>query len=444
MTRLLLADLRATGHLWIPALSAMTVCAAVGGGVLIAMWTGALTADQAPVSDAEEGIWAVGSTIAMITAIAASGIIGSICGLCLSSRAREHALWLLTGVRPHRLRRALRLQVLLLALLSGIAALPLAYAAAAAVLWQWSAIGIVPPGQVPILHPLQAPLVLALTVLTALWGAAGVTRRAANVPEMRALRESAGGSHHTSWPTILVALGVLALGLVILGVVFSSQLEGPEDRAAGAFSACLMLLLAILLVPGWTLRPLLHVWTALVPSRSLAWRLARADCRYAATRSLTTIVPFAVAASLLAVLDGTTSATAGTATSIAEIAIVIGPALLVSWVGGVCVISMVRRERARDDALLEAAGASAGTRTRAAALEGLVYAVTALMFGALALAASVVFLCAVTGTSVVVAARAVPWDHAAVVSLLTIGTSVGTVLLAGRRPTAGRAQAPGR
>lgn len=429
MRRLIIADLRAHLALWVPALIAMTIAAAIGAGIVIAMWTGIVVA---PDDWILEGLEAIGTTVGVITVASAAGIIGSTCALCLSSQAREHALWLLTGMRPHQLRRVLRGQILALALLAGLLAVPLSYLAAWAVLWQWAQLGLVPVGQGPILAGGQIPLVLGLTVLMAVWGAAGPTRRVTTVPEMAALRESAGGRARTGWLKILVSVVALGGAIAILMTVLSGAVSGPEERVGAVMSACLLLILALLLVPGWTLRPLLHAWTALVPSRAVVWRLARANCRFSSARSLTMITPFAVATSLVAVLDGGISAVAGAEGSLAELAVVLGPPLAVAWCGGVCVIAMVRRDRERNDALLAVAGGGPGLRRATAALEGLVYALTAVLFGAIFLIGSGLLMSSAAGMPVSTAMGNLPWSHLVVLALATVATSVGAVLWTGR------------
>lgn len=428
MRRLILADLRASIALWIPALTALTVAAAIGAGVAIAMWTGILVAPDARIL---EGVEAIGTTVGVITVASAAGIIGSACALCLSSQAREHALWLLTGMRPHQLRRVLRGQILALALLAGILAVPLSYLSARAVLWQWAQLGLVPNGQGPILAGGQIPLTLGLTVLMAVWGAAGPTRRATTVPKMAALRASAGGRARAGWVKILVAIVALGGAIAILMTVLSGAVSAPEERVSAVMSACLLLILALLLVPAWTLRPLLHAWTALVPSRAVAWRLARANCRFSSARSLTMITPFAVATSLVAVLDGGISAVAGAEGYLAELAVVLGPPLAVTWCG-VCVIAMVRRDRERDDSLLAVAGGGPGLRRATAALEGLVYALTAVLFGAIFLIGSGLLMSSAAGMPVSTAMGNLPWSHQVVLALATVATSVGAVLWTGR------------
>ncbi|GAA1290472.1 hypothetical protein CIK72_05375 [Brachybacterium alimentarium] len=432
MLSLVVADLRSKVSLWSPALLALIVCAACAGGVAVAISSGLRTAGSAPGPDALEGVRVLGGTIGMLTVLAAAGVTGSTAGFVLSAQSQDHALWLIVGFTPRRLRWTLRLEILALALVGAVIGIPLSYATATGILWQWSTIGIVAPGQVPIFEMWQPPTVLLLTVVSAAWGTWGVTRRASRISEMAALREARSGRPHIGWLTAMTAATLFGAGCVIILAITAFPLGGPDDRAAGALSALLVLITATLLVPAWTIRPLLWLWTALVPSRSSSWYLARETCRFASTRSLATVVPFAIGSSLVAVLHGGGTVSGG-GSSLAEVGVLIGPTLLVSWTGGVCVIALISRSRSRDHALLEQAGAPPGTVLRVASLEGAIYAATALLYGLVFLLAAVVLLHAVADIGLNSAMTSLPWADFTCLAGLTMGTSIGAVLLSTAR-----------
>lgn len=432
MLSIVITDLRSKTFLWSPALLALVVGASCAGGVATAIGTGLQTAGSAPGTDALEGVRVLGGTVGTLTSLAAAGVIGSTAGFVVSAQSRDHALWLIIGFTPRQLRRTLRLEILSLALIAGLIAVPVSYATAAGVLWQWSTIGIVAAGQGPIFQLWQPVAVLFLTAVSAAWGTWGLTRRASRIPEMAALREARACTPQVGWMKAVIAVLLLGCGLAIILAVMTSALGGPDDRAAGALSALLVLVLATLLVPGWTIRPLLWTWTALVPSRSDAWHLAREACRFASSRSLATVVPFAIAASLLAVLHGG-AAISGGGTTLAEAGVLLGPTLLVAWVGGVCVIALIGRSRSRDHELLEAAGASPSLILRVACLEGAIYAGTALLYGLIFLVAATVLLCAVADVALTSALASLPWGTFAALAVLTLAASIGAVLLSAPR-----------
>lgn len=428
MLQLVVAELRTSLRSWIPSLLALVMGAACAGGVCTAISTGLRTAEAASAGDAAEGIRVLGGMICILTVLAAAGVIGSTSGFVLAAQSREHALWLIVGITPRQLRRTLRWQVLMLAIVAGVLAVPLSYVLARGVLWQWSTIGIAAPGQGPIFEPWQPLVVIALTVVCALWGAWGVTRRASRVSEMTALRQSRADRARVGVLTALVAGAAALGGLTMLGAVIFSSLDGPDDRAAGALSALLVLILATLLVPAWTVRPLLWGWTALVRTRSAAWHLARESSRFSSTRSTATIVPFAIASSLIAVLHGG-GAMSGGGSTLAEVGVLTGPTLLVAWTGAICTIVLISRSRSRDHQLLEAAGASPALIRQVACLEGGIYATTALLYGLVYLVAATALLTTVADIPLATAMASIPWGIFFGLAGLTLLTSVGAVLL---------------
>lgn len=432
MLSTVISDLRAKLFLWLPALIALVVGASCAGGVTIAISTGLQTAASAPEADALEGVRVLGGTVGMLTVLAAAGVIGSTAGFVLSAQSRDHALWLIVGFTPRQLRRALRLEVVSLALVAGVIAVPASYGAATGVLWQWSTIGIIATGQGPAFEFWQPLAVLLLTVVSAAWGTVGVTRRAARITEIAALREARASRPHVGRLKSVIAILLFSGGSAIVLAVTTSRLDGPDDRAAGALSALLVLILATLMVPAWTIRPLLWAWTACVLSRSEEWRLAREACRFASTRSLATIVPFATASSLLAVLHGGGVVSGGDST-LAEVGVLMGPTLVVAWSGGVCVIALIGRSRARDHALLKVAGAPPGMILRTACLEGVIYAATALLYGLLFLVFAVILLWITVDMDPAEAVSSLPWGSFAALAALTVTTAVGAVLLSTMR-----------
>ncbi|MGO1850519.1 FtsX-like permease family protein [Microbacterium sp.] len=432
MLNTVIADLRSKTSLWLPAMVAFVVGASCAGGVATAISTGLQTASAAPGADALEGVRVLGGMIGVLTILAAAGVIGSTAGFVLSAQSKDHALWLIVGFTPRQLRQTLRLEIFSLSLIAGVIAVPLSYAIAAGVLWQWSTIDIIAAGQGPIFEFWQPLAVLFLAVVSVAWGTWGLTRRAARIPEMAALREARASRPHVGWMKTALAVLLFSCGFTIILAVTSSRLGGPDDRAAGALSALLVLILATLLVPAWTIRPLLWTWTAFVPSRSNAWHLARETCRFASTRSLATVVPFAITSSVLAVLHGG-GAISGGGTTLAEVGVLIGPTLLIAWAGGVCVIALIGRSRSRDHELLEAAGAPPGLILRIACLEGAIYAATALLYGLIFLVAAMILLSAVADIVLTSALIALPWGTFAALAVLTLATSIAAVLLSASR-----------
>ncbi|MGC2941870.1 FtsX-like permease family protein [Brevibacterium sp. FAM 24638] len=433
MLKFMLSDLRFHIRLWLPAFVSAVLGAACAGGVIIAVSSGLHTAEPAPVNDALEGVRVLGGTVSLLTLTATSGVVGSTAGFILTSQAPNHARLLFIGFTPKQLKRMLRAEIACLVLFAAAAAIPLSYAAATVILWQWAAIGIVASGQLPVAAYWHPYAILLLVVLAAVWGTWGPTRRASKIPAATALREASTHKPHIAWVRSGLAVMLFVGGTAILLAVSLLPLGGSDDRAAGALSGLLLLIVATLLVPLWTIRPLLWGWTALVFSQSAPWFLAREACRFAASRTLATVVPFAIASSLLAVLYGG-GAISGGGTSLTEIGVLLGPTIVVAWGGGICIIALIGQSRARERRLLIAAGASRKLLLQTVCLEGIIYAITALLYGALFLSATILVLSSVSDISLSSALHELPWSAFLVISLATIGLAIGTALISIHQP----------
>lgn len=244
---------------------------------------------------------------------------------------------------------------------------------------------------------------------------------------MAALRDADQPAARVGWARVLGALFLLVLAGVIFGAVFSGPLIGPEERAAGVLSANLLIVIAMLMIGGWTLRPLLWAWTAAIPVTDPAWFVAREACRTRSARSITTVLPFAMALSLLGVLLGAGNVFGAGAVSLQEVLVLIGWVLLMSWVGGVAVIALAGRERERDTALLIVAGARRAVVARAAAYEALIYALTAVLFGAVVTIFTVLTVAEAANIPAGSALMAAPWGLLGLVAGLTLLTTGAAV-----------------
>ena len=162
----------------------------------------------------------------------------------------------------------------------------------------------------------------------------GPTRRASKACRRRTAFARSTATHrpHIAWVRSIVAVMLFVGGAAILLAVSLLPLGGSDDRAAGALCRLfLLLIVATLLVPLWTIRPpALGMDGSRVLVQSAPWYLAREACRFAASRTLATVVPFAIASSLLAVLYGG-GAISGGGTSLTEIGVLLGPTVVVAW-----------------------------------------------------------------------------------------------------------------
>jgi len=185
---------------------------------------------------------------------------------------------------------------------------------------------------------------------------------------------------------ILIAVCLAGLiALPIIAQITESDHESIFTLVIGAGLAALVLM--VVLTPRVT-PALERTWTALFPSRSVAWHMARHSAAYEAGRSSATVMPFSLAIGLVGFAFGI-RALGGNADVGGFIAL-FGTAFLVAWTGGVAVIAMSAGRRRRDGALLMAAGGVQAQVRWAQVLEGVIHAVTAAILG---VASTVVGLC---------------------------------------------------
>ena len=445
MVTLIWNDLRHHARQWLWSLLVATVGGAIIG-VIITAWYSALSWAQAQGSaELVNASHLIGSNLVSYAGLATAVILSTTLGLTVSAQQRSHALWKVLGIPGSRIRRIILGQVGVIGLLGGaigaVASLPLVRL----YLLTWRELEVFPP-DLPIIMPgFGVPLTIAVTTLFCILGGMGAARRAASVPEMQALREASAPRTRTRWwQWVIVAVLVLAVvvtpfdstvplneaeraELVAAGV----DLNDPGERAVTGGAMGLLAAIAGLCVPNWTLRPLLTWWTALVPGRSPAWFAARANARHRASLSMTTIVPFAIAVAMTgtvyaAVGAGQATGAQGSVNGFLTVGV---PIFLISGVGGIANIAMVGRARRQEGALLGVIGARTGTVLASTALEGVIYAVTGIVFGLAATAFSAIYAALYSGGGMTILVASVPVGLLALVSGISLALAVATTWL---------------
>ncbi|MFC8622910.1 hypothetical protein [Streptomyces anulatus] len=159
------------------------------------------------------------------------------------------------------------------------------------------------------------------------------------------------------------AVAVVARPPGITGQPLGLELEGGIEQRT-AFAGKLFLICLLLLMGPWVLTPLMRLWTALVPSRGVAWYLAVQSCRARAARSVTTVLPFALSLSFIALFMTMGNVMPGSTAGLGDVMTVLDWVFVVSWSGGLAVIALVGRERTRDSAVVAVVGARPGVTTR--------------------------------------------------------------------------------
>ena len=445
MVTLIWNDLRHHARQWLWSLLVATVGGAIIG-VIITTWYSALSWAQAQGSaELVNASHLIGSNLVSYAGLATAVILSTTLGLTVSAQQRSHALWKVLCIPGSRIRRIILGQVGVIGLLGGaigaVASLPLVRL----YLLTWREFEVFPP-DLPIIMPgFGVPLTIAVTTLFCILGGMGAARRAASVPEMQALRGASAPRTRTWWWQ-LVIVAVLVLAVVVTPfdstvplneaeraelVAAGVDLNDPGERAVTGGAMGLLAAIAGLCVPNWTLRPLLTWWTALVPGRSPAWFAARANARHRASLSMTTIVPFAIAVAMTgtvyaAVGAGQATGAQGSVNGFLTVGV---PIFLISGVGGIANIAMVGRARRQEGALLGVIGARTRTVMASTALEGVIYAVTGIVFGLAATAFSAIYAALYSGGGMTVLVASVPVGLLALVSGISLALAVATTWL---------------
>ncbi|MFD8689240.1 FtsX-like permease family protein [Streptomyces sp. NPDC059651] len=422
--RLVLADVRARASMWWWTLLCAAIGAACSAGSVIALFAAVSAARAAGDARMVSASVALGGNIVFFTVLAAVGIVASTVGLTLVTQRREHALWVILGIPRNRVRLVLRTELFVLGALAGALAVPLAPLVAGVALRQWTATGLDLHGATAGFRLWHVGASVLAGVAPCLLGGWGVTRRAAREPEMRAFRDLSDAPERPGAARSILAFCLLAgvIGMWIPGLGLELD-GGVEQRTAFAFAGSLFLICLLLLMGPWVLTPLMKCWTALVPSRGVAWHLAVHACRARAARSVTTILPFALSLSFVGLFMVMGNAMPESTAGLDDILVVLGWVFVVSWVGGLAVIALVGRERSRDAAVVTVAGARPGVLTRSTIYEGVIYAGTAIVFGALSIAVTSAAIATGARTGAVGLLTGLPWATLGALAAVTLVTT---------------------
>ena len=470
MTVLVLKDLAHHARVWVWSL----LVAITGGtfiGITIISLNSAVHWSRGQDSSREllEAAGIIGSNLVGYAGLTTAVVLASTLALTVSAQQRTHALWKVLGVPGSRIARVLTAQVALVGVLGGTIGSALAPAVTPLYLRSWQEFGLYPP-DMPMTMPLFAPpLTIALTTLFCVLGGRGAARRAARVPEMRALREAVSPPSRTRvWQWVIASLLLFSAIMLPITHLMDEQamtaagesgvshaeamamleeVNSPGGRAVTGGAMGLVLALAALCVPGWTLRPLLGLWTRLVPVEGPAWFAARANALHRSSLSLTTITPFAIAVGM----TGTVYAIVGAGQALGAQGGVNGflavavPIFVVAGVGGVANIAMVGATRRQEGALLAVLGATRATVLRSTVLEGAIYAVTGILFGLLATLVSATAAALLSGGGATAFLGAMPLGTLVPVVLACLALAVATTWIPAaldRRPALERLRQP--
>ena len=333
MSTLIWKDLRHHASEWLWSLLVATVGGTIVGVVITSWWSAVQWSLAHPDGPYMLASNILGSNMVGYIGISTAIVISTTLGLTVTAQQRSYALWKVLGIPGRRIRSVILWQVCAVGLVGGLLGGLLALPTARVYLLTWREFNLF-PDDLPLSMPLFGiPATMLVTALFSVLGGLGAARRAGNVPEMQALREATSPRSRTKlWQWI--AAGFFLIPVVLMPILINlppealhsdytpempdvpteaatTDFESPGDRAVLGGGIGLMVTLAALFIPNWTVRPLLIGWTSLIPGRSPAWFAARANARHRSAFSLTTIVPFAIAVAMTGVFH--TVANAGRA-----------------------------------------------------------------------------------------------------------------------------------
>ena len=397
MIRLVFADLLANARVWIGVFAVV-----VAAGFVVAFPASMIETGARYGGQTSEDLNSTSSIVIVFTSITILIVLSGSTNLAVTLQQRGYALWQLLGVRPIAIALIVLTQLAILAatgaLLGAMLARPALQPLLSFVFADWDSLRQVTfsLGGLSILMAVLG--IIAVILLGGLRGA----RRASRTAPVEALREAEPARGKIRWFRMLLFIGVLTGTMIFTLGLSGATFSSIAKRAV--FITPFML--ASITAAGPLLLPLvLRAWTALVPKRTSAtWFLARNSARHRLSLSTAAISPLMVAIALTSGLYSTAMAlttaqaqqtgteSSGFALPIELVIILLGGPLLMSTVGAAATVFMSGQAREREFALLQAAGSTRGAVLLAALWEAVIYAVTAILLGALVTFISAVIL----------------------------------------------------
>lgn len=377
--------------------------------------------------------------------LAGLSVISAVTGLVVQARRGSLARLALAGATPRQVARIVLAQVAVVAAFGALVGAVLALLALpGAVRELLGDRGV--DGAVAVVRPdlTQAALGVVIFIAWACLATLRQARIAAAVPPVEALRTAPGAEvrrHQVGrW------VGAVILTLAMVGLAVSTIALAPElgtdgaDAVLQAAVICMLLTCAILsLSAPMSIGRLTRAWTALVPSRSASWTIARASIVAKGERLSRTVTPIMMAFGLLVglgvlvasleVLLAEMGHPGIEQTTTASILVLVGLVLLVSIAGGVSVVLMMSRQREAELALAGVIGATRSQQVLVTVLEGAIITVTATLLGVVMAAVGLIVFVAGLGALGLAAPVIVPWGVLGGVVLVGASVTIAVTTL---------------
>lgn len=392
MSRLVLAELRASWASWLGVIivSAITALAC---GIAVSMLETGIHAGGNYVQGFSGGT----AAILMFSAPAGIAVIAAITRLAVDLGRPEYARWQLAGVSPTQTSLVVSAQVAAASLLGGligfaattVLAEPAIHAAFASGSGEYSSIPV-------ITGTLTAFITIPLTVVIAIFGGLRAALTAGRTSPLSALREPETEAKRMRWWRWVLLAVILASAAAFFASLFRST-----NRSTFLSQGPLIpvVITVVLIAAGPALYPwVLRGWTALIPARmSTSWYLARHQARYHLSRSTASITPLFTGTALLgglftmtATVDASLRAGGeeGVTLEISQVLLMLGGPVLLAAVGASVVIFMSNRKQGSEHALLRASGAPTSTITASALWQAAIHVTTAALLGGVVIIAT--------------------------------------------------------
>jgi putative ABC transport system permease protein len=382
--RLLTRDLVFNARIWL----GLAVVAAAGAAS-VAVSASTAGAAYGASGDTALALYGISGSLLVFTSVAAVVVLSSVAGLTVALHERDHALWQLVGLGPGSIRTVVLGQLAAVGLVGALAgclvAAPLLQPFADYVFAGSSGLGHVRLR----LGAVSTLVTVGVVVLLLLAGGSRAARRAGRVTGLELLREAAVPRLRMTWSRWVLGAGLLA---VVTSVVLGLPGRAPADLETSLSLVPPMVAGLLVAASPLVTAPLTRAWTGLVPARaSVSWYLARNVAFAALDRSTAAINPLVVTIALtggLYTAHGMVASAEAARTGVAStglpaqfVVLLLGGPLVLAAVGAAATVAMSGRARARDAALLEAAGSTPGTVVASAAWEAVIQVGTAALLG---------------------------------------------------------------
>lgn len=191
MSTLIWKDLRHHVSEWLWSLLVATVGGTIIGVVITSWWSAVQWSLAHPDGPYMLASNILGSNMVGYIGISTAIVISTTLGLTVTAQQRSHALWKVLGIPGRRIRSVILWQVCAVGLVGGLLGGLLALPTARVYLLTWREFSLF-PDDLPLSMPFfGVPATILVTALFSVLGGLGAARRAANIPEMQALREAA-------------------------------------------------------------------------------------------------------------------------------------------------------------------------------------------------------------------------------------------------------------